>query len=85
MPVFYRISAVNLTQTARLKVLGPDTSGEAEPVVVAMHGLWLGVGSDHTDHKSETMGIALSKQVCAKVVGSDNGLAGCGRCALRAA
>jgi hypothetical protein len=68
--VFYRISTANLTQTAHLEVLGPDTSGEAEPVVVAMHdGLWLGVGSDHTDRKLETMGIALSKQFCAKMVG----------------
>ena len=32
-------------------------------------GLWLGIGSDHTDRKAETMGIALSKQLCAKVVG----------------
>jgi hypothetical protein len=70
VPVFYRISTSNLTQTAHLEVLGPDTSGEAEPVVVAMHdGLWLGVGSDHTDRKLETMGIALSKQICAKMVG----------------
>jgi len=70
VPVFYRISTANLTQTGRLEVLGPDTSGEAEPVVVAMQdGLWLGIGSDHTDRKAETMGIALSKQLCAKVVG----------------
>ena len=70
VPVFYRISTANLTQTGRLEVLGPDTSGEAEPVVVALQdGLWLGVGSDHTDRKAETMGIALSKQLCAKVVG----------------
>lgn len=34
VPVFYRISTANLTQTARLEVLGPDTSGEAEPVVL---------------------------------------------------
>ena len=70
VPVFYRISTANLVQAANLEVLGPDTSGEAEPVVVAMHdGLWLGVGSDHTDRKAETMGIALSKQMCAKMVG----------------
>jgi hypothetical protein len=70
VPVFYRISTGNLTQATHLEVLGPDTSGEAEPVVVAMQdGLWLGVGSDHTDRKAETMGIALSKQLCAKVVG----------------
>jgi hypothetical protein len=70
VPVFYRISTANLIQAANLEVLGADTSGEAEPVVVAMHdGLWLGVGSDHTDRKVETMGIALSKQICAKMVG----------------
>src|ERR1700748_156730 len=57
VPVFYRISTANLTQAAHLEVLGPDTSGEAEPVVVAMQdGLWLGVGSDHTDRKAETIG-----------------------------
>lgn len=71
VPVFYRISTANLTQAAHLEVLGPDTSGEAEPVIVAMQdGLWLGVGSDHTDRKAETMGIALSKQLCAKVIGT---------------
>jgi hypothetical protein len=70
VPVFYRISTANLAQTAQLEVLGPDTSGEAEPIVVSMQdGFWLGVGSDHTDRKAETMGIALSKQLCGKVIG----------------
>jgi len=69
VPVFYRNAASNVQQTERLEVLGPDTSGEVEPVVVAMtDGLWLTVGSDHTDRKAETMGIALSKQLCAKVL-----------------
>ena len=72
VPVFYRNSALNVTQASRVEVLGPDTSGEAEPVVVAHGGkLWLTVGSDHTDRKAETMGIALSKQLCAKPVGRD--------------
>lgn len=72
VPVFYRNGALNVTQRARIEVLGPDTSGEAEPVVVA-HGrrLWLTVGSDHTDRKAETMGIALSKQLCPKPVGRE--------------
>ena len=72
VPVFYRNSALNITQASRLEVLGPDTSGEAEPVVVAHDGrLWLTIGSDHTDRKAETMGIALSKQLCAKPVGRE--------------
>ena len=69
VPLFYRIAAGQLTQTARLQVLGPDTSGEVEPVLVSLaDGLWVGVGSDHTDRKAEAMGVALSKQLCAKVV-----------------
>ena len=67
VPVFYRAATANLTQSSRLQVLGPDTSGEVEPVIVALDdGLWLGLGSDHTDRKAETMGIALSKQLCGK-------------------
>jgi hypothetical protein len=54
-----------------VEVLGPDTSGEVEPVIFGLHdGMWIGVGSDHTDRKAETMGIALSKQLCAKPVGA---------------
>ena len=71
VPVFYRNAVSNIVQTNRLEVLGPDTSGEVEPVVVALEdGLWIGLGSDHTDRKAETMGIALSKQLCGKVMGT---------------
>jgi hypothetical protein len=70
VPVYYRVSADNLTQADRLVVLGPDSSGEVEPVVVSLaDGLWVGLGSDHTDRKAETVGIALSKQMCGKPVG----------------
>ena len=72
VPVFYRNSTANLVQTGRLEVLGPDTSGEVEPVMVALSdGLWVALGSDHTDRKAETMGIALSKQLCGKVVNTE--------------
>src|SRR3954468_7665514 len=72
VPVFYRNAVSNVVQTQRLEVLGPATSGEVEPVVVALHdGLWIGLGSDHTDRKAETMGIALSKQLCGKVMGAE--------------
>ena len=70
VPVYYRAAASTLVQGERLEVLGPDTSGEVEPVVVSFaDGLWVGLGSDHTDRKAETMGIALSKQLCGKPVG----------------
>jgi len=69
-PLYYRVAAQTLTQADQLVVLGPDSSGEIEPVVVAMaDGLWIGIGSDHTDRKAEAAGIALSKQLCGKPVG----------------
>ncbi len=72
VPVFYRCAASLLTQASGIDVLGPDSSGEVEPVVVALEdGLWLGIGSDHTDRKAETAGIALSKQLCPKPVSRD--------------
>ena len=59
-----------LTQADRIQVLGDDTSGEVEPVLVgAADRLWVTVGADHTDRKLESYGVAVSKQVCPKVIG----------------
>lgn len=67
VPLYYRAAVTNLTQADTIDVLGADTSGEVEPVLLAMDdGLWLTVGSDHTDRKAEAIGVALSKQLCAK-------------------
>lgn len=72
IPLFYRAAASLLTQCESVEVLGPDSSGEVEPVIISMDdGLWLTIGSDHTDRKAETQGVALSKQLCAKPVGED--------------
>jgi len=68
-PVFYRTSAELCSQTGHLQVLGPDTSGEVEYVLLSFaDGLWFTVGSDQTDRKAEAMGVALSKQLCSKVM-----------------
>lgn len=68
-PLFYRVSASLVSQTDSLEVLGPDTSGEVEYVLVAMpDGLWVTVGSDQTDRKAEAHGVALSKQLAGKVL-----------------
>lgn len=41
---------VTRTQAEHIQVLGTDSSGEVERVIVALDdGLWLTVGSDHTD------------------------------------
>ena len=70
-PIFYRVAASLLTCAERIEVIGGDSSGEAECVVYALgDGLWLGIGSDHTDRKAEAIGVTLSKQICAKPVGA---------------
>jgi hypothetical protein len=70
-PIFYRASASLLTSANSIEVVGEHSSGEVEVVVFALDdGVWIGVGSDHTDRKLESISVSLSKQVCAKPVGS---------------
>lgn len=71
-PIFYRVAASLFTHAAEIQVSGPDTSGEVEYVLLQKpDGLWVTVGSDHTDRKAETIGVSLSKQLCAKVTCPD--------------
>jgi hypothetical protein len=68
-PIFYRGAASLLTTADTIEVLGDASSGEVECIVYALaDGLWVGLGSDHTDRKAETVGVSLSKQMCAKPV-----------------
>ena len=68
-PIFYRVAASLLTTGEAIEVLGEHTSGEVECVAYSFDdGLWIGVGSDHTDRQAETVGVSLSKQLCAKPV-----------------
>jgi hypothetical protein len=70
VPVFYRNAAALLTTGVAIEVIGDKSSGEVEFVLFALaDGLWVGVGSDHTDRKAETINVSLSKQMCAKPVG----------------
>jgi len=71
-PIFYRVAADLLTQATAIQVSGAETSGEVEFVLLAKpEGLWVTVGSDHTDRKAETIGVSLSKQLCAKPIARD--------------
>jgi len=66
-PIFYRVSAALFGQFTEIQVSGPDTSGEVEFVLMQKaDGLYVTVGSDHTDRKAETIGVTLSKQLCQK-------------------
>jgi hypothetical protein len=71
VPIFYRTAYSLLTTAPAIEVMADKSSGEVEFVLYALKdGLWLGVGSDHTDRKAETVGVTLSKQLCAKPVGA---------------
>lgn len=70
VPIFYRVAAQLLTTAGSIQVMADKSSGEVEFVLYALDdGMWIGVGSDHTDRKAETVGVTLSKQMCAKPVG----------------
>ncbi|MBV8850524.1 MAG: DUF2848 domain-containing protein [Methylobacteriaceae bacterium] len=70
-PIFYRVAASLLTRADKIEVIGDASSGEAEIVIYALaDGMWIGLGSDHTDRKAEAIGVTLSKQMCAKPVGA---------------
>ena len=71
-PIFYRVAASLFTFADEIQVSGPDTSGEVEFVLVMGKELRVAVGSDHTDRKAETIGVSLSKQLCAKPVSRDS-------------
>ncbi len=69
-PIFYRVASSLLTTQDEIEVAGTDSSGEAEFVLYGTAtGLLVGVGSDHTDRKAESVGVTLAKQMCAKPVG----------------
>ncbi|HUG78465.1 MAG TPA: DUF2848 domain-containing protein [Burkholderiales bacterium] len=72
-PIFYRVAASLFTHQDEIQVSGPDTSGEVEFVLLKTENeLRVAVGSDHTDRKAETIGVSLSKQLCAKPVSRES-------------
>jgi hypothetical protein len=71
-PCFYRVSADRLTTADTIQVIGTESSGEVEFFLLALEdGLWVGVGSDHTDRKVEAYDVTVSKQMCAKPVSAE--------------
>jgi hypothetical protein len=67
-PLFYRVDpALLVAAPAEITVVGDASSGEAEAVILAMaDGLWVGLGSDHTDRAFEAHSVQHSKQLCRK-------------------
>ncbi|MFO1059285.1 MAG: DUF2848 domain-containing protein [Dongiaceae bacterium] len=72
VPCFYRCSVGLLTSAPVIQVLGTESSGEVEFVLLFLEdGIWVGVGSDHTDRKVEAYSIPVSKQMCPKPLSAE--------------
>jgi hypothetical protein len=72
VPCFYRLGANLLTTARDVEVVGENSSGEVEFVLISAGGtLYVGVGSDHTDRKVEAYGVTVSKQMCPKPIGRE--------------
>lgn len=69
VPMFYPIPRELLTSDEVITTASDMTSGEVEPVLVRLDaGVFLGVGSDHTDREVEKRDIAESKASAPKPV-----------------
>lgn len=69
VPTFYRATPGLVVAGDRIDVLGSETSGEVEFILLHAGGtLYVGLGSDHTDRGHERVSITHAKQLCAKVV-----------------
>jgi hypothetical protein len=72
VPCFYRLGANLLTHADRIDLAGSDSSGEVETVLVSLDdGLYVGVGSDHTDRAVEAYRVTVAKQMCPKPIGRE--------------
>lgn len=72
VPSFYRLGANLLTTASEVEVVGEDSSGEVEFVLIsAQEAMYVAVGSDHTDRKVEAYGVTVSKQMCPKPLGRE--------------
>ena len=69
VPRYYRLSPELLVTAGQIHVLGTDTSGEVEAVLIgSQEGMLVTVGSDHTDRKVEAYSVVVAKQLCLKPV-----------------
>jgi hypothetical protein len=69
VPVFFMLTADNVSTADEIEVIGANSSGEVEYVLLLLDDdIFVGVGSDHTDRALEGASIGKSKQVCKNVV-----------------
>jgi hypothetical protein len=71
-PALYSVSPALVSTSNSLLVAHPQTSGEAEFVLLpSQYGVLIGAGSDHTDRVHEAIDVAESKAKCGKVLSQE--------------
>ena len=69
VPILFPATVDRLTMADEIEVLGDQTSGEAEFVLVYHQGrVYVAAGSDQTDRELEKTSITFAKQVCPNVL-----------------
>src|SRR6478672_8540724 len=69
VPIYFPLSNNLITTSDRIQVVGPESSGEVEYVLLfSERGLLIGLASDHTDRAFERHGIQQSKQMYPNVM-----------------
>jgi len=72
IPILYPCADLLVTQDDYIQVLGKESSGEVEFVIILQDGkTYIGLGSDHTDRALEAVSIAKSKQICSKPIAQE--------------
>jgi hypothetical protein len=72
IPEIYCCSENLVTNENNIQVVGNETSGEVEFVIIFENeNTYIGLGSDHTDRALETVSIGKSKQICSKPLASE--------------
>jgi len=79
IPCFYRLATSLLTSASDVEVVGDESTGEVEFVLLsAADGMYVGIGSDHTDRKVEPYGVTVSKQMCRNRCAPSRSVGHCG-------
>ena len=69
VPMIFPVLCHNITTADKIEVVGRKTSGEVEfALLLNSGGIFVAVGSDHTDRDIERHSIIKSKQVCPNVI-----------------
>ena len=69
VPMIFPVLGHNITTADKIEVVGSKTSGEAEfALLLNSGGVFVAVGSDHTDRDIERHSIIKSKQVCPNLI-----------------